>query len=95
VRTRVNFSRLLSALGRNPEAEEQLRAALAAEPDLPEARYNLGLLLAGMGRLDEAGKALDAWSASHPEDPRIPAVRSTLDGRSSGKGEPSPGPDPG
>ncbi len=55
---RFNLSNLYNALGRNADAETQLRAILKRVPDDGEACYSLGLLLAEMRRPDEAARYL-------------------------------------
>ncbi|MFH1843539.1 MAG: tetratricopeptide repeat protein, partial [bacterium] len=40
------------------QAERQLRRVLAADPQLPTAKFNLGILLLGQGQLDEAAALL-------------------------------------
>lgn len=48
----------LKAAGRTSEAERELRAALRARPDFPEARVNLANLLNELDRSDEAWEVL-------------------------------------
>ncbi|MBZ0270304.1 tetratricopeptide repeat protein [bacterium] len=57
---RLNLALALREAGRPAEAETELRAALAIDPEHAGARNNLGNLLAGLGRLDEAGDELRA-----------------------------------
>lgn len=56
----------LAAVGRHLEAEETLRKALAAAPDLVEAHENLGAVLHRLGRYDEAAAAYRAALARDP-----------------------------
>ena len=58
VPARANLAILLNSMGRNEEAEEQLRAAVAAEPQAYDLAYSLGLLLGEMGKYEEAEKYL-------------------------------------
>ncbi|MFI5404071.1 MAG: tetratricopeptide repeat protein, partial [Planctomycetota bacterium] len=51
---RANLAHLLNARGRNREAEDVLRQAIAYSPDNGEAYYSLGLLLAEDDRVSEA-----------------------------------------
>ena len=57
-------------MGRNEEAEVQLRAALEAEPEVYDLAYSLGLLLAEMGKYEEAEKYLAIAVEGMPDHPR-------------------------
>lgn len=64
-----NLAVALSALGRGAEAEQQLRAAVAADPGLTVARRRLALMMAQAGRLPEAGEHFKVLTELHPDDP--------------------------
>ncbi|MFW5878823.1 MAG: tetratricopeptide repeat protein [Myxococcota bacterium] len=49
-------------------AEAELREALQADPEYPDARLSLGMALADMGRTDEAIAELEAAIELDPED---------------------------
>ena len=66
-----NLAVLLSQLGRNIEAEDTLRNALAFTADAGDAYYSLGLLLAEEERLEEAVQALERAAGLLPENARI------------------------
>ncbi len=51
---RANLGEALLGLGRNDEAEAQLRAAVRMNPALAEAHNGLGVILEGRGDLEEA-----------------------------------------
>ena len=57
---------LLSAQGRNEEAEALLRSILEAYPEQYDVAYSLGLLLAEMGRYQEAESYLARAAAGMP-----------------------------
>ena len=81
---RLNFSRLLNALGRNADAELVLKDGLARVPDqgeldraadlMPErarVRYNQALALQQLGRRADAERAFVQAQALDPGDPAI------------------------
>ncbi|RPH56101.1 tetratricopeptide repeat protein, partial [bacterium] len=61
-----NLARLLTVRGRVEEAEEHLKKAVAARPNLVTAWYHLGEIRAGLGRNDEA---LPCWRRALEIDP--------------------------
>jgi Flp pilus assembly protein TadD len=63
VGARVNLGQLLLQDRRYPEAIEQLRAAVAAEPFNATAVYNLGLALVRSGQADEGQRAMERFRA--------------------------------
>jgi predicted CXXCH cytochrome family protein len=67
---KVNLAVLLSAQGRNSEAEDLLREVVKAYPGNADASYSLGLLLVQNGKPEEAvthlRRAVEAW----PRDAR-------------------------
>jgi tetratricopeptide (TPR) repeat protein len=58
---------LLTLRGTALDSEEDLRRAIAADPDLPEAYVNLGTLLARRG---ETAKAIELFRQALSVDPR-------------------------
>ena len=56
----VNLGNVLFREGRNEEAADRYRAALALNPRLAEVHNNLGVLLAQVGRLSEAEAEFEA-----------------------------------
>jgi tetratricopeptide (TPR) repeat protein len=54
IEPRSNLGNLYARQGRNAEAVEQYRAALAGKPGSAEVHFNLALALAALGRRDEA-----------------------------------------
>ncbi len=58
VPSRFNLANLYNKLGRNHEAELQLREIIEHQPDHGEANYSLGLLLAEMKRVEESADSL-------------------------------------
>jgi hypothetical protein len=66
---------LLTLLGTARNSETDLRAAIAADPDLPEAYVNLGALLARGGR---KGEAIELFRAALAIDPRNAAALANL-----------------
>ncbi len=71
VPARFNLATLLNGLGRNDEAERQLRAVTKQEPDNGQAWYSLGLLLSEMQKPAEALSALAHAARRLPEDARV------------------------
>jgi predicted CXXCH cytochrome family protein len=67
---KMNLAVLLSAQGRNREAEDLLRQVRQAYPDNSDAAYALGLLLAETGRPDEAVSHLRYAVQARPRDSR-------------------------
>jgi tetratricopeptide (TPR) repeat protein len=55
---RFNLAGLYNGLGRNDEAEQQLRHIILQEPDSGEAYYSLGLLFAETERLEDSVEML-------------------------------------
>ncbi len=66
---------LLTLLGTARNSETDLRAAIAADPELPEAYVNLGALLARQGRKNEA---IELFRAVLALDPRNVAALANL-----------------
>ena len=58
---RVNLGQLLLQERRYPEAIEELRAAVAAEPYNATAVYNLGLALVRSGQAEEGQQAMERF----------------------------------
>ncbi len=56
----------LASLGRDEEALESCRKAIAIKPDYAEAHYNIGTSLRTLGRYDEALKSFDRALALQP-----------------------------
>jgi len=61
----------LMAGGREREATESFRKALAADPNDLNALANLGILLLKRGQAAEAGSLFERGSQLRPEDPHI------------------------
>jgi tetratricopeptide (TPR) repeat protein len=68
---KANLAVLLSAQGRNDEAERLLREILDAYPDQYDSAYSLGLLLAEMDRYEEAAGLLRRAASGLPDAARI------------------------
>lgn len=64
---RYHLGNLLDLMGRNREAEEHFREALALEPNMAEALSGLGLALAAQGRFPEAFGSYEQAVALNPE----------------------------
>src|SRR5262249_7603606 len=60
------------------EAERLFRAALDADPTLPQARGALGLVLIDLGRRDEAERMMREELRLHPEDFRAASNLSAM-----------------
>jgi Tfp pilus assembly protein PilF len=58
-------------MGRNADAERELREGIRQAPDQGELHYSLGLLLAEEGRLDEAARSLREAARLLPHRARI------------------------
>lgn len=67
----VNAGAALSTVDRADEALAQYRAALAVDPDTPEAWSNMGVLNGRLGRVTEAVDCLTRAVDMRPEDPRF------------------------
>jgi tetratricopeptide (TPR) repeat protein len=81
-RARTKFGKQLERRGQTAEAEEQYRAALAANPDYYAARWSLATLLAKSGRKDDAVTLLREAEQRHPE---LEQVRTDLARLEAGK----------
>ncbi len=68
-----NLGNALHALGRDGEAEESYRRALALKPDYVGARYNLASLLQARGRCEEALTQFEQTLALWPDNPDLHA----------------------
>ena len=68
---RFNLATLYNGLGRNDEAEQQLRHIVLHEPDSGEAYYSLGLLFAETERLEESLEMLGRAAALLPHRARV------------------------
>jgi tetratricopeptide (TPR) repeat protein len=68
------------------EAQQALRAAIAADPTLAEAHHNLVVLLLNTGRLDDADKASQAFSAALPSSGLALATRGLVQERRGDRG---------
>jgi Flp pilus assembly protein TadD/ferredoxin len=71
VAARLDLAERLASRGRLAEAERELRAALAAEPELAPAHYGLGVVLAAGGRTYEAVVALRRARELAPADAEV------------------------
>lgn len=71
---RANLADLYREQGRERDAEAELRAGLAAEPDDPALRHALGLALVRAQRLDRAIEELSRASELAPENTRYQYV---------------------
>lgn len=78
-RARANRGLALMALGRPAEAEVDLGAALAADPDQPEARLAQGFALEALGRDRDAAVAFRAFLALAPRHPAAARARAELE----------------
>ncbi len=78
-RARANRGLALLALRRAREAEVELSAALAAEPDQPEARLALGFALEALGRTSQAIAAFRAFLVLAPQHPAAARARAELE----------------
>jgi tetratricopeptide (TPR) repeat protein len=67
---KMNLAVLLSAQGRDREAEDLLRQVVKAYPDNSDAAYSLGLLLAQTGKPEEAVTHLRRAVEARPRDGR-------------------------
>jgi predicted O-linked N-acetylglucosamine transferase (SPINDLY family) len=76
----------LQAMGRLPEAEASFRAALAANPDFPEAHNSLAITLHALGRPEEA---LGHWRRALAVRPDDLAARQNLAIALTERGEPA------
>jgi tetratricopeptide (TPR) repeat protein len=65
--SKVNLSVILSASGRNDEAEKLLTEVVKAYPEQYDAHYLLGLLLAELGKYQEARDHLAIAAAGMPD----------------------------
>ena len=65
---RGGFANWLASVGREPDAEAQLRLALAADPLLPMGQTMFGLVLKRLGKGREAEEALFLALLDDPED---------------------------
>ncbi|GMU67121.1 MAG: hypothetical protein AMXMBFR36_33950 [Acidobacteriota bacterium] len=68
---RLDLAERLASQGRLAEAESELRAALAVEPELAAAHYGLGVVLAAGGRSYEAVVALRRARELAPDDAEV------------------------
>jgi tetratricopeptide (TPR) repeat protein len=66
-RARLNYSVLLAAEGRYPEAEAHLREALRLKEPVAKAHQNLGSILCSQGRFEEGVPHLERAIALNPE----------------------------
>jgi Flp pilus assembly protein TadD len=67
------------SLGRPAEAEADLTAALAADPNQPEARLAQGFALEALGRKADAVAAFRAFLTLAPGSPAAGRARAELD----------------
>jgi hypothetical protein len=77
-RVRANRGLALMALGRAPEAEVDLTAALSAEPAQPEARLAQAFAFEALRRPADAIAAFRAFVALAPRDPAAPRARAEI-----------------
>jgi predicted CXXCH cytochrome family protein len=68
---KMNLAVLLSAQGRDREAEDLLRQVVKAYPDNADAAYSLGLLLVQTGKREEAVAHLRRAVEARPRDGRV------------------------
>lgn len=73
-----NYGNLLEALGEPQAALMHYDRALAANPELANARLAKALLLQRQGRLDEALGELDRLVAQNAKDPRFHSARGSV-----------------
>ncbi len=66
-RRTITAAPTLEKLGRDEEALESCRKAIAIKPDYAEAHYNAGTALRALGRYDEALKSFDRALALQPK----------------------------
>ena len=66
--TTTNYGNLLSKLGRNEEAEDQYKLALASDPNDLNIHLNYGNLLYELGRNEGAEDQYKLALASDPND---------------------------
>jgi tetratricopeptide (TPR) repeat protein len=78
-RARANRGLALMSLGRPAEAETDLTAALAANPNQPEARLAQGFALQALGRRADAVAAFRAFLTLAPNGPAAQRARSEID----------------
>jgi tetratricopeptide (TPR) repeat protein len=78
-RARANRGLALMSLGRPAEAEADLTAALAADPNQPEARLAQGFALEALGRKADAVAAFRAFLTLAPGSPAAGRARAELD----------------
>jgi tetratricopeptide (TPR) repeat protein len=88
---RTNRGLALLALGRAADAQRELAASLAADPDQIEARLGLAFALKGLGRPTEAAAAFEAFLAAAPTHPAAPRARAELAALHRGVGRPGSG----
>jgi tetratricopeptide (TPR) repeat protein len=77
-RARANRGLALMSLGRAREAEADLSAALAADPDQPEARLAQAFALEALGRRADAADAFRLFLALAPRDPAAARARAEI-----------------
>jgi tetratricopeptide (TPR) repeat protein len=65
-----NLAVLLSAQGRNPEAEELLKQVVTAYPQNADAAYSLGLLQVEMGKAEDGARQLERSVELAPRNAR-------------------------
>ncbi|HEY4392586.1 MAG TPA: tetratricopeptide repeat protein [Polyangia bacterium] len=78
-RARANRGLALLSLGRPAEAEADLTAALAAEPNQPEARLAQGFAFEALGRLREAAASFRAFLTLAPSSPAAGRARAEIE----------------
>jgi len=79
-RAHYNLGLVRSRLGDLTGAERALARALELEPANADFLFAMTDVEARRGDLPAARAALQAWSSAHPDDPRLPSVRTALDG---------------
>jgi hypothetical protein len=77
-RARANRGLALMSLGRSAEAESDLTAALAANPNQPEARLAQGFAFESLGRSADAVAAFRSFVAFWPHHPAVSRARSEI-----------------
>lgn len=78
--SRYNLALVADVRDRYDDAREGYLAALRLDPSLANARYNLALLTHRHGATAEAKHHLAQLAKIAPDDPRIPRLRTLLDG---------------
>jgi tetratricopeptide (TPR) repeat protein len=78
-RVRANRGLALMSLGRAPEAEADLSAALAADPNQPEARLAQAFALEALGRTADAVASFRGFIALAPHHPATARARAEIE----------------